>query len=313
MKRRGPSAISHRPYAFLALFPGALGDLLCCWPALQALRRASGAALTLAARDAWFDALPADTVTPLSIHRREIADLFRSGPLEESTRSLFGGFARIESWTGHGDDAFAQRLAAASSGQTAVHPFRAFGAGEHASDYYARCVGVLPIAERLPVRAAAAAWAETRWRQHRLGPRTVVIHAGSGGMRKNWEGMAEVAASWRAGGGQVVGLSGPTESERGAVLPHDLEVRGERLDRIAALLARAPCYLGNDSGISHLAGLLGAPTIALFGPSDPHAWRPLGDGVRILHAPDPCRRCGPDRFCTHRLAVGAVLEALPTL
>jgi heptosyltransferase-3 len=298
--------------ALLALFPGALGDLLCCWPALQALRRATGAALTLAAHDAWFDALPADAVTPLSIHRREIADLFGSDPLHESTRSLLGGFARVESWTGHGDDAFAQRLAAASGGPAAVHPFRAFGAGEHASEYYARCVGVVPIAERLPVRAAAAAWAETRWRQHRLGPRTVVIHAGSGSIRKNWEGLAEVAAAWRASGGQVVSLCGPAESERGAGLPHDLEVRGERLDRIAALLARASCYLGNDSGISHLAGLVGVPTIALFGPSDPHTWRPLGDSVSVLHAPDPCRRCGPGRFCTHRLAVGAVLEALTT-
>lgn len=297
-------------YAVLALFPGALGDLLCCWPALHALRRATGGALTLAAHDAWFDALPADAVTPLSIHRREIADLFGSGPIAESTRSLLGGFARVESWTGHGDDTFARRLTAASGAPTQLHRFRAFAAGEHASQYYARCLGVVPRAERLPVRVAAATWAAALWRQHRLGPRTLVIHAGSGSLRKNWEGMADVANAWRADGGQVVSLCGPAEHERGAPLAHDLEVRGERLDRIAALLARAPCYLGNDSGISHLAGLVGAPTTALFGPSDPHAWRPLGDSVRVLQASDPCPQCGPHRFCTHRLAVSAVLAAL---
>lgn len=293
----------------LALFPGALGDLLCCWPALQALR-ATGAALTLAAHEAWFDALPSGAVTPLSIDRREIADLFGGGPLADGTRALLSDFTRIESWTGYGDDNFASRLDTASGGSVAVHPFRAFDRGEHASHYYARCLGVLPLVDRLPVRAEAAAWTKMWWPQHRLGPRTLVIHAGSGSARKNWEGMAEVATAWRAGGGQVLSLCGPVESERGSVLAHDAAVRGERLDRVAALLARAPCYLGNDSGISHLAGLVGARTVALFGPSDPRAWRPLGDGVRVLHAPDTCRPCGPDRFCTHRLSVAAVLEVL---
>src|SRR5215813_4552106 len=95
----------------LALFPGALGDLLCCWPALEGLRQARGARLTLAARDAWFDALPDGALTPLSIERREIGDLFGSAPLRDATCRLFAGFARVESWTGHGDDNFARRLA----------------------------------------------------------------------------------------------------------------------------------------------------------------------------------------------------------
>lgn len=305
--------MSDKRSALLAVFPGALGDLLCCWPALEALRRATGAALTLAARDAWLDALPADAVMPWSIERREIADLFGSGPLADSTRALLGGFTRVESWTGHGDDHFARRLAAATDVPTAVHPFRAFGPGEHASHYYARCVGVVPLVEWLPVRSEAAAWAETWGRRHRLGPRTLVIHAGSGSTRKNWEGMAEVATAWRAGGGHVLALCGPVESERGVALPHDVVVRGERLDRIAALLARAARYLGNDSGISHLAGLVGTPTLALFGPSDPLVWRPLGDRVRVLHRPAVCHRCGADRFCTHRLSVAAVLDALRAL
>jgi heptosyltransferase-3 len=44
-------------------------------------------------------------------------------------------------------------------------------------------------------------------------------------------------------------------------------------------------YLGNDAGITHLAALLGVPTLALFGPSDPVIWSPHGPAVRILHSP----------------------------
>ena len=43
--------------------------------------------------------------------------------------------------------------------------------------------------------------------------------------------------------------------------------------------------MGNDSGISHLAAAFGAPVVALFGPTDPAVWRPIGPGVRALRSP----------------------------
>lgn len=303
--------MSRNPHGkILALFPGALGDLLCCWPALNELRRSVGAPLTLAAREAWLDALPVEAVTRRSIDGRDIADLFASGPLRDATRTLFSDCIRVESWTGHGDDNFAHRLAQACGGAVAVHPFRAFRPGEHASQYYARCVGVSPRVEPLPIRTAAAEWADEVCRRRGMEVDTLVIHAGSGSAHKNWEGMAAVAAAWRAEGGRVIALLGPAEDERATRMTHDVAVRGEQLDRVAALLARAPRYLGNDSGISHLAALVGTRGVALFGPTDPRAWHPLGPGIRVLSAPRPCRRCGPHRFCTHRLSIGLVLEAL---
>jgi ADP-heptose:LPS heptosyltransferase len=42
------------------------------------------------------------------------------------------------------------------------------------------------------------------------------------------------------------------------------------------------CYLGNDSGVTHLAAALDIPTVAVFGPTDPALWGPLGDRVTIL-------------------------------
>jgi ADP-heptose:LPS heptosyltransferase len=294
----------------LALFPGALGDLLCCWPALAELRRVTGAPLTLGARTAWLDVLPEGEVAGWSIDRREVADLFASGPLRASTTALLGRFARIESWTGHGDPHFADRLRAASGADVAVHAFRDLRPGEHAADYYARCVGVTTRRERLPVRAAAADWAAALWERHRLGSEALALHPGSGGIRKNWEGMAAVAEAWRTHGRPVVVLRGPAESERASRLDGDVVVQGESLDRVAAVLARSARYLGNDSGISHLAAMVGARGVAVFGPTDARAWRPLGDGVAVVEGSDPCRRCGPERLCTHRVRVEAVLAAL---
>jgi ADP-heptose:LPS heptosyltransferase len=108
----------------------------------------------------------------------------------------------------------------------------------------------------------------------------------------------------------VVALGGPAEEARAMDLPHDVAVRGAPLDRIAAVLARAPRYLGNDSGISHLAALVGGRGVAVFGPTDPVAWRPRGDGIGVLYAPQGCRRCGAERFCVHRLSVADVLASL---
>jgi ADP-heptose:LPS heptosyltransferase len=51
---------------------------------------------------------------------------------------------------------------------------------------------------------------------------------------------------------------------------------------LAALLARAGAYVGNDSGVTHLAAASGAPTIALFGPTDPRVWAPLGPRVEVI-------------------------------
>ncbi len=52
---------------------------------------------------------------------------------------------------------------------------------------------------------------------------------------------------------------------------------------VAQHLRQCQRYLGNDSGITHLAAMLGIPTIALFGPSDPAVWRPIGPDVEVIH------------------------------
>lgn len=48
------------------------------------------------------------------------------------------------------------------------------------------------------------------------------------------------------------------------------------IDETAALCEHAALYIGNDSGMSHLAAAVGTPTVTIFGPTDPALYRPLG-------------------------------------
>lgn len=50
----------------------------------------------------------------------------------------------------------------------------------------------------------------------------------------------------------------------------------------AAILARATLFIGNDSGLGHLASGVGTPTLTLFGPGQPERYRPWGDNAHWL-------------------------------
>jgi hypothetical protein len=111
------------------------------------------------------------------------------------------------------------------------------------------------------------------------------IHPGSGSARKNWplERFAELAERLVERGGRVAWVIGPADSgisppSRGATwdcLP---------LPVLAARLAHCRLFVGNDSGVAHLAAAVGCHTVALFGESDPHVWAPRGPRVTIIRS-----------------------------
>jgi heptosyltransferase-2 len=98
------------------------------------------------------------------------------------------------------------------------------------------------------------------------------------------------------------------------------------LPEVLGLLAEATVFVGNDSGISHLAAAVGTPSVVIFGPTDPEATRPWdgprGDGrpVRIAlvrHAPlcAPCRFrvCPIDHACMTAIGPEDVAAAARSL
>jgi heptosyltransferase-3 len=65
------------------------------------------------------------------------------------------------------------------------------------------------------------------------------------------------------------------------------------LKELAALTARARLFVGVDSAPMHIAAAMGAPVVAIFGPSGDREWGPFGEGHRVVASmTHPCRPCG---------------------
>ena len=122
--------------------------------------------------------------------------------------------------------------------------------------------------------------------------RVVIIHPGSGSKEKCWHldnfcGLAETFARKDM---QVLFVLGPAELERfGDKAMKRIEgagkcVSGVGLTEVMQIIACADLYIGNDSGITHLAASLGAATLAIFGPTVPALYGPIGPRVTIFNA-----------------------------
>jgi len=128
-------------------------------------------------------------------------------------------------------------------------------------------------------------WAECYMRVTSAGEKPLLgMHPGSGSRAKNWPatGYAELARYWiRRRNGNVMVTAGPADEAAlaeflAAIAGEDVFVLCETsLARVAACLERCDVFVGNDSGIVHMAAAVSVPTLALFGPTDPRVWQPM--------------------------------------
>jgi ADP-heptose:LPS heptosyltransferase len=165
--------------------------------------------------------------------------------------------------------------------------------GVHAADWLAQPLHSLgfPPPRELPSlaftedeRDAASEWTS------RLPERFVAVHPGSGSPRKNAspELYAKVADALSPDA-PFLAIEGPADEagvEALRRLPRAIVVRNAPVRVLGAVLASAGVFVGNDSGVTHLAAAAGAPTLALFGPTDPTQWAPIGARVGV-HRRDP--------------------------
>lgn len=124
---------------------------------------------------------------------------------------------------------------------------------------------------------------------------------------------AEAAIALTAPGAALAGapilvLGSQTEAE-GAQALADIcgaTALAGKLDLLAnaALLRRAALFIGNDSGLMHIAAAAGAPTLGLFGPSDETRYAPFGPKALALR--------GPRSFAASR-AIGWDMESSQSL
>jgi ADP-heptose:LPS heptosyltransferase len=128
------------------------------------------------------------------------------------------------------------------------------------------------------------------WRD---GKKPAVIHPGSGGRGKIWplsRWWALLYWMWKVHDLPVILTLGPADeylaefagAARDQLGAHP--VGGLTLRRLAALLAESRFYLGNDSGVSHLAAAAGIPAGVIFGPTSPAVWAPIGPNVQVIRS-----------------------------
>src|SRR5262249_51555088 len=136
-----------------------------------------------------------------------------------------------------------------------------------------------------------AVWIDEFWRALGLERRVVALHPGSGGAAKRWppHQFARLAQECDSRRLTPILICGPqdrdsTEEVVAACTPGSLPpvVADLSLSQLSAVLQRVAAYVGNDSGVTHLAALAGVPTLALFGPTDPAYWAPVGRQIHIL-------------------------------
>lgn len=261
---------------------GGLGDTLLMTPMLRALRRQ------------W----PAGRLFFAGV--REFADLLREfGVVDEAWSS-----EDLHLW------ALASDGAAGQSARRRLGDFDCVvadeplpGLGElpqvHAFDVRTVVPGVsfgLQIAQRVGGQLGLACeWPADAW----LCPPgagvangRIVLAPGSGGRAKCWprEHWLTLAGALHSKGHSLAIVCGPVERERDdpqawAWPPCTSFHVGLSIVELAQALRVARWFVGNDSGPTHLAAMLGVPTVALFGPTDARVWAPVGPHVRVLEAP----------------------------
>lgn len=117
----------------------------------------------------------------------------------------------------------------------------------------------------------------------------VVVHPGAGGVSKRWPAEGFAAVLERLAARERIMLAvhqGPADAEAVAAL--EARLRGPKivlnepsLPALAGMLRCATIYLGNDSGVSHLAAALGVPSVVLF-TADNLDWQPWARHVEVL-------------------------------
>ena len=293
----------------LVIHPGALGDVLLAVPALRALR-ATAPALTIAAQPRIGALLVALGVTDRAVAFDTLGldGLFGDAPLAPHAplaRHLLDA-PRVVCWFGARDADFTRRLRALAPDAVIAAP----------------TTSVMPVwqhllqttgasAAREPITPAPALLDDGSRALRSIGwdgaSRVLVLHPGAGGVSKRWpsDGFVRVVENVDA---TLVVHQGPADAEAVRAFVERirrpvLRLVDPSLPTLAGALAGATGYLGNDSGVSHLAAAVGTPSVVLFAEAA-LPWKPWSPTAHCLTVTttelvgDECR------------AVGAALSAM---
>jgi ADP-heptose:LPS heptosyltransferase len=324
----------------LMIHQGALGDLILSLPTLATLRRTFPQAESVIMGYPGILQLVEERFYAekiISVDQRGMASFFvPGGPLDRDLSTLMNTFDLIVVFGKDEKGALIENLKRICPDRILhIHSFPRPGESIHVVDHLLREISRygISVSEAVPkiyLKESDRIWGSDFWRRKGLTveerSRLIVIHPGSGSKKKvwPWERFVDLVHYLeRHLRLRTVIVLGPAE---GTEIQNGLEgmgegapilVKGLSLLQVASVIEGCQLFIGNDSGISHLAAALGLPTVALFGPTDPMVWSPRGEKAVVIQKRIDCSPCPREKFflcrdfeCVRAIGIEEVLKGL---
>ncbi len=340
-----PSAIGKLPEikSMLVIHQGALGDFILALPALATLRKTFPQAksvimgypriLQLAAGRFYAEEI-------VSIDQRGMATFFvQEGALDLSLSQFFKAFDLIVVFGKNRGGTLIKNLKKVAKQYVLdINPFPKWDEGVHLSDHLlgqltSYGISTLKLNPKLYLNESDQAWGRSFWEGKGLNleerAKVIILHPGSGSKKKVWplEKFSTLIQYLQPRiDSKFLIVLGPAEGPEvqkafeGMKGNGPMMAKGLSLLQLASVMEGCRLFIGNDSGISHLAAALGLPTLAIFGPTDPRVWSPRGEKAVVVRRGIPCSPCSEERFfickkfeCLAGIEKGDVLKGLMSL
>ncbi len=326
--------------SMLVIHQGALGDFILALPVLKALRMAFPHAkpflmgypriLQLAEGRYYGEQV-------FSIDQKGMATFFVvDGPLDRTLSQFFSAFELIVIFGKDAEGPLIKNLRKVFQGRLLhVNSLPHWDRRVHLTDYLLTQLRRfdIPPSEPYPklyLNESDREWGNHFWRERGISPEersnVIVLHPGSGSRKKLWpleNFLALFLHLRKQHRGKFLVVLGPAEGMEIQQAFKELGTsdlilsRGLSLVQLASILEGCRLFIGNDSGISHMAAALGLPTLAIFGPTDHRVWSPRGEKVEVVRIGLPCSPCPEERFflckdiqCLNRIEMADVLKGL---
>jgi heptosyltransferase III len=282
--------------SILVIHPGALGDVLQTVPAVRALRRHATLTFSGQPRLARLLVTMGLVETALPFDGVGFEALFTRDKPPPALVARLAHFDRVVSWFGARDRVYVDRLCAISPGAVIAAPVP-----EDNCSVWRHLLSTIEsdsAPDLAPIAVADSCRDEARRALDELGVETtralLVVHPGAGAKWKVWpaERLARsIEIILRRTGARTLVHQGP--ADRHAVdqlcpllTEPPLRLIEPELPLMASVLGRAAAYLGMDSGVSHLAAAVGAPSVILFPAATLERWTPWSPTAEALTMSD---------------------------
>jgi len=326
--------------SLLVIHQGALGDFMLALPALDTLRKAfPQAKLTIMGYPRILELVErryyAEEI--LSIDQKGMATFFvQEGSLDFALSQYFETFDLIIVFGKDGEGPIIKNLRRVCVGQLLhINSFPPWDEEIHLTDYLLKQFSQhgFPTSDlnpKLYLKESDREWARDFLKNKGVDmqdrSKTIILHPGSGSKKKVWplERFLNLARVLQDRfGSKILIVFGPAEGpevrkafeKMGST--EFILTKGLTLLQLASVMEGGWFFIGNDSGISHLAAAMGLPTIVIFGPTDQRVWSPRGEKTFVVRRGVPCSPCPQERFfqckdfeCLRGIDIGEVLEGI---